>query len=851
MRTICSFHDNPGWESLHRGIAKGWSLLVGCGLVFFANAQTSTLPRLHELPVSRTPFLVQGCHADACTKEVRELRKVLPLDNYDMGPSIARSDSFDVVHYDLELDVTGYATQSMVGHATIDFQVLLGGGTTMWWDLEGLVVDSVHWNGSGVPFSHASGQLHIQSPSPMSAGEAVALEVWYGGQPDADPFWGGMYYASDLVYNLGIGLTSIPPNFGRVWYPCFDNFVERATYTYHIRSAGGRRAHNQGHLVEEWALGGDTLLSTWSLDHPIPTHLSAIAVGPYVDHDYTHVGAYGNIPVRLTSKAGDNNAMQAKFADLGYAIDALEHWWGPYAWERVGYVLTTDGALEIPTNIAYPRFMVEESNFANGDLFAHELGHHWWGDLVAPTIHNHMWLKEGPAEYSSHLFVEWKDGHEAFVDLVKDNQEFVLQECHVQDEGFHPLSPMPDEHIYGRHTYYKGASILHNLRAYLGDALYRSSMQEVIATRFDSHMDVTDFQTLLESASGMDMAPFFEAQVLQPGFSTWVVDSVSTGPDNGCYATTVYLHQKLRACELFHDNEPLDLTLWNASWDTTLVHARVGGEFDQVTFWHEDPFVLLGVNADGRLNQGRLDHTFAITQPTGLANLPWVDMRVGCDEMAEGDSILVRVEHHWAAPDAGPAAAYVETLSDTHFWVVDGTWDDSASDAPLLDARLNYVGNGVNDLDHGLYGDTEEGAFLAWRPSAGEAWVQYPDYEWQAGSLSNGSGLFKISKLRQGQYAFARGDVSLDVDDSVVESSVALTLSPNPCTHVVRWDMMQPRKESPSRVLIHNSQGELVLDAPASTRELQVTHWPAGSYRLTLVGVNRQTMAGATFVVSH
>ena len=173
-----------------------------------------------------------------------------------------------------------------------------------------------------------------------------------------------------------------------MWYPCFDNFVERATYTYHIQSADGRRAHNQGHLVEEIQLGGDTLRSTWVLDHPIPTHLSAIAVGPYVDHDYVHTGAYGDIPVRLTSKAGDSNLMQTKFAELSYAIDACEHWWGPYAWERIGYVLTTDGALEIPTNIAYPRSMIEQGLFANGDLFAHELGHHWWGDLVAPTIHN-------------------------------------------------------------------------------------------------------------------------------------------------------------------------------------------------------------------------------------------------------------------------------------------------------------------------------------------------------------------------------------------------------------------------------------------------------------------------------
>ena len=131
----------------------------------------------------------------------------------------------------------------------------------------------------------------------------------------------------------------------------------------------------------------------------------------YVDSNFVHTGEYGDIPVRLTAKSEDINLMSNKFIDIGYAIDALEYWWGPYAWERVGYVLTTDGALEVPTNISYPRFMIEQSVTANGDLFSHELGHHWWGDLVAPTIHNHMWIKEGPAEYSSHLFVEYKDGH--------------------------------------------------------------------------------------------------------------------------------------------------------------------------------------------------------------------------------------------------------------------------------------------------------------------------------------------------------------------------------------------------------------------------------------------------------
>ena len=82
-------------------------------------------------------------------------------------------------------------------------------------------------------------------------------------------------------------------------------------------------------------------------------------------------------------------------------------------------------------------------------------------------------------------------------------------------------------------------------------------------------------------------------------------------------------------------------------------------------------------------------------------------------------------------------------MSDTHFWTVDGTWDDSASDAPILDARLTYVGADSTDLDFDLFGDSEEGAFLAWRARAGDPWQQYLDYDWQAGSMTNGAGVFR------------------------------------------------------------------------------------------------------------
>jgi len=744
--------------------------------------------------------------------------------NYDMAPSIARSDSFNISTYELDLDVTAYTYQQLVAHATIGLEVLDATAQDLWFDLVELAVDSIRINGVYADHAQTESQLHVELPEEgWQTGTDYEIEVWYQGSPYQDPYWGGFYFVSDYIYNLGIGLTTIPPNFGKVWYPCFDNFVERAAYTYHVTSAGGRRAHCQGTLIGETFLGGDTLTRSFELTHPITTHQSAIAVAPYVDSNYVHTGNYGDIPVRLTGKPEQINAMANKFQELGYAIDALEYWWGPYAWERVGYVLTTDGALEIPTNIAYPQFMVGEGLVANGDLFSHELGHHWWGDLVAPTIHNHMWLKEGPAEYSSHLFVEWKDGPEEFVEVVKDNQQFVLEECHLQDNGFYPLSPMPDEEIYGRHTYYKGASIVHNLRAYLGDELFRSSMQSVIAEHFDSHMDAAVFEQTLEEITGVDMTPWFEAQVLQPGFSTWVLDS--SAHESGSNASTLYLQQKLRACENYHMAEPLDVTVWDDNWNRFDTQISANGQFDEITVEHPgiDAPAYIALNANGKLNQGRLDFMYTITEPEGIQNLPWVEMRVGCDAMPEGDSALVRIEHHWAAPDQGPVEPYVDQLSNTHFWVVDGIWPEGT----LLDARMQYFGNSPEGLDYELYGDTEANGFLAWRPDASSPWQECTAYEWQPGSLTNGSGLFRVSDLKKGQYAFAKGDVSAHVAEAEV---TPLSLWPNPTSETLNISSTA----GIAAFQIFNAKGQQVANAsntnPSNALKIDVTTWAKGWY---------------------
>ena len=829
-------------------------------LLLLAALNGSVLPQGDGPVLRRTlprDLTHNGCrHAHLPMAPDAAWRSGSAVQNFDMSGSLARSDSFDVVHYGLELDVTSAAALQVTGEAQITFETTEAGAENLWFDLEGsLMVDSVTLDGSSWAFEQVGDSVFIAAPDggwqpvgPQTVGMA------YHGQPGKDPYWGGMYLTGNYIFSLGIGLTTIPPNHGKAWYPCFDQFRERAAYTYGITSAGGKRFHGQGNLIQTDTLGGDTIRRVFDMAQPIPTYLSAIAVSDYQDFDTVHTGLYGEVPIRLTARPQNLQSMINRFVDLPVCIDALEDWWGPHAWERVGYVITTDGAMEHPTNIAYPLSMLEQSNFQNEGLYGHELGHHWWGNMLSPLVHNHMWIKEGFAEYSSHLFEEVLSGREAFVEMVKDNQEFVLEQAHIDDLGFHALSPIPDAEIYGRHSYNKGASVVHNLRNYLGDELFRTGGQNVLAQHYGEAMDDVMLEAAWEEATGVDLTPWFDAHIRQPGFSTWVLDSTSTVPNGEVpgYTTTLYLQQKLRACENHHENEPLDVTVWSASGEREVEQIVAGGQYATAAVVTDLDPVMVALNAEGRLNQGRMDLDYWLSGTSSLQNLPWVDMRIGCDAFPESsDSVLIRVEHHWAGPDGAPGetpaegAPYLEQISSTHFWSVDGIWPEEGL---LLDARFTYRGGDEDELDFDLYGQTEEEAFLAWRETPADPWIEYPDYEIQMGSAFNGGGVFKVNRLRRGQYAFANGDVSVGIAAPEAPEASVSWVYPNPARDAVHvtWP------EQAQSLSIQDASGSEVYSmdsrSPGSDM-LSVAAWPRGTFVLVWTDAQGETCSHTRLVL--
>lgn len=750
-----------------------------------------------------------------------------------LNESNQRSDTFNILNYAIHIDVTDYFGEFIKAYTEIDVRPKMNDVTEINLDLFQLNVDSVHIDGVEAIYDYDGAILSVQLASPSVIDQDFQVTVWYNGNPHQDPQWGGFYFASNYIYNLGIGLSTIPPNFGKVWYPCFDTFVERATYDFYVLSDDGLIPRCQGELMSETQLEGDSILSYYRLAIPIPTYLSAIAAADYETISYDHVGAFGSIPVELQARSGLEGSMSDKFQNLGSAIDAMEYWYGPYIWNKVGYVMTTVGAMEHATNIAYPQSMMNATNISNEQLFSHELGHLWWGDIASPEIHNHMWLKEGHAEYSQHLMREWHSGHEDFIREVKDNQLFVLETAHVDDGGYFPLSPIPDEVIYGRHSYYKGAAQMHTLRGYVGDSLFRVGLQGVLDTFYLSHMNPEQYKSAFTNSTGFDISDWMEDNIYSPGFSTFVVDSMSTVPEGGGFNTTFHIHQKLREAPHYYTNVPLDFTFLDENWEKHSVNELVSGEFSTVSIYtdFEPQFAML--NGEARLNQAGLDYDDVLFEETNTVTLPWVKMKMKVLEIS--DTAYYYTRHHWVAPDNHLVDDEILQMSSTHYWTVGGIWSEGLS----LNGRFNFLGVQDYYLDYDLVGETEDNIGLVHRVDASDPWSIYPWVTMQLGS-NNGSGTIRVDSLISGDYAFANVESTVGILEYEEEVESRFHLYPNPVADLLYVSTEVP---GPYQLKLYDLGGKLVWEENRfldrkEFRGMDVKNLAPGNYELNISSEN-------------
>jgi len=735
--------------------------------------------------------------------------------------SILRSDTFDILHYDIHADLTNFGASLFRGDTRIDFRPQQDSLDRIQFDFEGLTTQLVlNEAGDTLNFEAGDATLTVFSPSPFRKDSSYQLRFLYEGTPITCPSgFGGFYFESGYAYNLGIGLQAKPHNFGRAWYPCFDNFVERATYTFRITTNEGRKGYGVGSFIEEIDEGNDQVTRVYEMMQPIPTYLSHIAASNYTEINYMHQGQYGAIPIQLVAQPADASNMEQSFGPLTDAIDCLEDWYGPYAYERIGYTITTRGAMEHPTAVAYPRNSIANGS-TNLGLITHELGHHWWGNITTLKTENDMWIKEGPASYSEHQIVEYLEGQKAFENVVRGNNINMLRTAHITDGDYLALSPMVDEYIYGRHTYDKGAAMIHNLRGYLGDSLFRAGMQHVLQERAFEAISGPEFRDELIVGTGYDLNSFFDNWIFSPGWSDFYIDRWTATPQDTNFQIELDVRQGLYGTDQWHEEVPITVGFYHPAFPLHRERHLVSGPNSSLSTEIDFQPQHIFINPDQQLNLASASYFEVLTPPyrETFTGTNWV-----FEAGSSVDSLPFQLTHHFVPP-SGQEQTDRFRLSGTHFWSV---WTPQA--LAETETIISYSGRNENQLDFDLAGITDDSLLLVYRPFGDSLWQEYPHYFKNIQLPGDNRGICVLDQLLPGQYTFANQKVTTSSTTSVLAEDL---LYPVPSSDFV---YLAPQNAA-TRYRIVDIQGKTsqagTLSLSNDAQQIDISLLPSGFYFL-------------------
>ena len=170
----------------------------------------------------------------------------------------------------------------------------------------------------------------------------------------------------------------------------------------------------------------------------------------------------------------------------------------------------------------------------------HEIAHMWFGNIVTMRWWDDLWLNEAFAEFASN----WAAVHATpFTDALAGHLARGKLRAYLLDKGpaSHPIrQPVPDTSeaasAFDAITYPKGASVLHQLMTYLGEANFASGMTDYFARHAWGTTTLADLIAALGTASGRDLRPWVTGWLETAGTDRLSLEQdvlMAHGPDGG------------------------------------------------------------------------------------------------------------------------------------------------------------------------------------------------------------------------------------------------------------------------------------------------------------------------------
>ncbi|MGC4128897.1 MAG: M1 family metallopeptidase [Bergeyella sp.] len=188
-----------------------------------------------------------------------------------------------------------------------------------------------------------------------------------------------------------------------------------------------------------------------------------------------------------------------------------------YPWSKYAQMVGRDyvsGAMENTTATLHgegaqqkPGQLIDENAWE--DTIAHELFHHWFGDLVTAESWSNLTVNESFANYSEYLWNEYKYGKDqADYHIMKDVNHYI-HNTRDFNKDLVRFDYESREDVFDLVTYQKGGGILHMLRNYLGDEAFFAGINDYLKTNEYQNGEAHQLRLSFEKISGKDLSWFF------------------------------------------------------------------------------------------------------------------------------------------------------------------------------------------------------------------------------------------------------------------------------------------------------------------------------------------------------
>ena len=364
------------------------------------------------------------------------------------------------------------------------------------------------------------------------------LQIKYTAKPDEAPAGGSAAITSDKgLYFVGtendslsaVGLddtmrqiwTQGETEANSRWFPTIDAPNERTTQEMYITVDDRYTTLSNGVLVSSEMVNDSTRTDYWRMDQAHAPYLFMMAVGEFAKVEDSWQG----MPV--------NYYLHPDFAPyakdiFGHTPDMLTFFSDKlgvkYPWPKYAQIIVDEfvsGAMENTTaSVFYDALLVDDRALIDShwdDIIAHELFHHWFGDLVTTESWANLTLNEGFASYSEYLWNEHRYGKdEAAYKLWEQGQNY-FTEAETKQVNLIRYRYADQEDMFDRHSYDKGSRVLHMLRSYVGDEAFFAALQSYLTRHSYNSVEVDDLRQAFEAVTGEDLNWFFDQWYLSSG----------------------------------------------------------------------------------------------------------------------------------------------------------------------------------------------------------------------------------------------------------------------------------------------------------------------------------------------